>query len=184
MSMEEIKLCGRCNKPKIKDKALFGIEIEDVSTVNEDMFCKCGRPTNYTNDEDMCAKVDEYLLQHQDSEEINQLGQEKLTVKLPTIEGLAIFLGVTKMALYDWEKEHKEFAYALEKVRQEQQQRLLNKGLSGQYNSTIAKLILSANHGMRERTDMTTNNKPIEGITFLPQKKDGLDADNKADRSA
>ncbi len=43
-------------------------------------------------------------------------------------------------------------------------QRLIDMGLSGVYNSTIAKLILSSNHGMRERLDKTSDDKPINNF--------------------
>jgi hypothetical protein len=39
---------------------------------------------------------------------------------------------------------------------------LINKGLRGLYNSTIAKLILSSNHGLREGTDITTRGDKIQ----------------------
>lgn len=61
-----------------------------------------------------------------------------------------------------------EFLGALNKIREEQRSRLINKGLSGQYNPVIAKLILSANHGMAEKTetDVTSKGKQIEGISL------------------
>ena len=53
-------------------------------------------------------------------------------------------------------------------------------GLSGDYNSTIAKLILSTNHGMREGTDITSDNKPIAILgNALPDNHSGQQ-DNKA----
>jgi curved DNA-binding protein CbpA len=51
----------------------------------------------------------------------------------------------------------------LKKILDEQKQRLLNKGASGEYNSTIAKLILSANHGMAEKKE-TVNTHKIEDV--------------------
>jgi hypothetical protein len=116
-----------------------------------------GRPLEYK--EQYVAMADTYLAAQQD--EVSENG--KLKVNLPTIEGFALFLGVNKTSLYEWEKLHPEFSNALNKIRTEQQQRLLNSGLSGDYNSTIAKLVLSANHGMREKTetDITSGGKPI-----------------------
>jgi hypothetical protein len=136
---------------------------------------KVGRPTLYK--EEYITKVDEYLELHQDeqvqvvkqSSEKYEMYDNKLKVKLPTIEGFARFIGVNKTTLYEWESSYPEFSNALEKIRQEQQQRLINNGLSGEYNSTIAKLILSSNHGMREKseTDITSGG---EKITWNEQK--------------
>lgn len=131
-----------------------------------------GRPTEYK--EEYVNKVDEYLESNQDIDTIEfEVDGEavskpiKLKVKLPTVEGFALFIDVSKRVLYDWEKEYPEFLHALDKIRTEQQQRLLDKGLSGDYNPTIAKLILSSNHGMREKSDVTSDDKPIAGNTII-----------------
>jgi hypothetical protein len=146
-------LCGKCNKPKGKGEG----------------FCKCGRPIEYK--EEYILKADEYLESNKDIEKKivkqanNKKGYEmydnKIVVNLPTIEGFALFIGVDKSTLYDWSSIYPEFSYSLEKIKTEQQKRLINCGLSGEYNSTIAKLILSSNHGMREKSDLTTNDKDI-----------------------
>jgi len=124
-----------------------------------------GRPTKYNLK--FCKEVDKYLKERQDEEvEVvsmrnDEKGYEKydtkLTVKLPTIEGFSLFIGVPRRTVFDWKDEHEEFSHSLDKILVEQQRRLLDKGLSGLYNSTIAKLILSSNHGMRERTETEVN---------------------------
>ncbi len=116
------------------------------------------RPSEYLDE--YVSKVDEYLLLHKDEE----IDSKKLRVKLPTIEGFALFIGVSKKSLYNWSEEHPEFLHALGKIETEQKERLINSGLSGDYNSTIAKLILSANHGMSEKTETDITSKG-EGIT-------------------
>lgn len=91
---------------------------------------------------------------------------------LPSIEGLAYHLDVARDTMYAWEKDNKQFSYILEKLRQVQATKLIDKGLNSQYNSTIAKLILSK-HGYVEKqaTDLTTNGKdlpsPILGGTSV-----------------
>lgn len=123
-----------------------------------------GRPEEYKAT--YIAKVSEYLASRSDT-----VIENKLKVKLPTIEGFAQFIGVNKTSLYEWEKKYPQFSNALDKIRQEQQQRLLDNGLSGDYNPTIAKLILSANHGMREKSDVTSDDKPImEGVEISVRK--------------
>lgn len=71
-------------------------------------------------------------------------------VNLPTAEGLARVLDVTRRTLYNWADEHEDFLHILEKLNQEQVVRLINNGLSGKYNSNIAKLVL-AKHGYKEQ---------------------------------
>jgi len=145
------KLCGRCNKPK------GGAKGED------DGFCNCGRPTKYTTDEDMIFKIDEYLktcIDEYNSE------TKRLKVKLPMLEDFALFIGITDVTLVEWRKEHQKFSSAVRKIEIEQKKRLINSGLSEDYNSTIAKLNLSANHGMREGQDITTNNKDIQSVNI------------------
>lgn len=131
-----------------------------------------GRPSEYR--EEYIQKVGEYLESHQDEEvqvvkQANQgrgyeMYDNKLKVRLPTIEGFARYINVNKTSLYEWEKIHPEFSNALDNIRIEQQERLINQGLSGEYNSTIAKLILSSNHGMREKseTDLTSGGLAIQ----------------------
>ena len=126
-----------------------------------------GRPTDYT--EEFIEKVDDYLASNQDEEyEFHKsrgdkldVYEQKIKVRLPTVEGFALYIGVSKRVLYNWEKIYPNFMHALDKIREEQRKRLLNNGLSGAYNPVIAKLVLSANHGMRERADITTNDKEL-----------------------
>src|SRR3990167_2228111 len=142
--MTEPTLCGRCNKPKGKEEGC----------------CKCGRPTEYSEeyikkiDEDLESRQDESvsMVKQSNEEKGYEMYENKLKVKLPTIEGFARFIDTDKGLLYDWEKIYPEFHHALSKIRVEQFERLINAGLSGDYNSNIAKLILSSNHGMSEKT--------------------------------
>jgi hypothetical protein len=114
-------------------------------------------------------KVDDYLEECQDHDyeyqktygDKSNSYEEKTKVKLPTIEGFAAYIGITRKTLYNWAKENGKFADALEKIKNEQLARLINRGLEGTYNNTITKLILSHNHGMKERIDNTTDDEPI-----------------------
>jgi hypothetical protein len=138
-------------------------EIEPVKTA--------GRPSKY--DDSLCDKVDEYLKQAVDKEmavikqttnndgtvDIKEVSRYK--VQLPTIEGFAIFIDVALSSIYKWANENQIFSESLEKIKKIQKQRLLEEGLAGNYNSTIAKLILSSNHNMREGSDITSDGKMI-----------------------
>lgn len=119
-----------------------------------------GRPSKY--DPIYIESATTYL---EDNTDI--LTEGKLKVKLPTIEGFAAFVGVNKTTLYEWSKVHPEFSNALDKIKTEQQKRLVNSGLSGDYNSTIAKLVLSANHGMSEKTESKVEHSGGVSLTDL-----------------
>lgn len=81
-------------------------------------------------------------------------GFERLIkVKIPTIEGLAYYLGTSRDILYDWESKDVEFSYIMEDLRSKQADSLINKGLSGDYNPTIAKVLLTK-HGYRDGTEI------------------------------
>ena len=96
------------------------------------------------------------------------------------IEGFARFLGISKRVLYDWEKRYEDFMHALDKIRTEQHDRLINKGLAGEYNSTIAKLMLSSNHGYRERSDLTSDDKVLPTPILDVYKNDSPQQNNEA----
>jgi hypothetical protein len=120
-----------------------------------------GRPSEYKDE--YVAKVYEYLSQYKELGEV-----------VPTKEGFAIFIGSTRPSILKWASEHPEFLYALENIESYQGKDLQNNGLSGKYNPTIAKLMLSANHGMREKTetDITSNGKELKAITGMVIAKD------------
>ena len=132
---------------------------------------KGGRPTKYLKE--YVATAYAYLDVCQDDvvqvlESVNpKTGRERYTTKfkvnLPTIEGFARYLGVNTTTLYEWAKTREQFSNALRDIKTEQATRLQNMGLSGDYNSTIAKLILSSNHGMSEKTitDLTTKGESL-----------------------
>lgn len=123
-----------------------------------------GRPSEYS--EEIIKKSNEYLESCQD-EEVEQEKKEgwttyKIKAKLPTLEGLANYLGISRETIYAWckDKNKSEFSDVIEKLRTEQADRLINSGLSGDYNPTIAKVLLTK-HGYREGIDQTTNDKDM-----------------------
>lgn len=114
-----------------------------------------GRPTIYSKE--IINKTKKYLESCKDKEdEFHKTRGEKsdgyeriLRVKLPTIEGLAGYLHVARDTIYQWRREYKEFSDIIEELLQKQADALIANGLSGSYNSTIAKVLLTK-HGYRE----------------------------------
>lgn len=117
-----------------------------------------GRHSEY--DPAYVEKAKEYLAGCIDS----FTGDEK-KVRLPSIEGLARYLEVSRPSIYKWKGEQPLFSYILEQILAEQATRLMNNGLSGVYTPTISKLILTK-HGYSDRTetDITSKNEKI-GMT-------------------
>lgn len=132
-----------------------------------------GRPSKYTTDmpkrvvEYVDSCVDEVYDYHKTQGMTSNTFERRLRVNIPTLEGLATYLGVNRDTLQEWRKEHKEFSVSFDYLLREQAQKLMVGGLSGDYNPTIAKLILSANHGMKERVDATTDDKPLPANTTI-----------------
>lgn len=90
---------------------------------------------------------------------------------IPTIEDFAHYLGINRDTVYAWEKQDEEFSDIVEAIRQEQGNLLINKGLKGEFNSTIAKLILSGKHGYIEKSeqDITTAGEKINPGVASPE---------------
>lgn len=109
-----------------------------------------GRPTKY--EERFNDELDVYLL---------TTGKEQTS--LPTIQGFALHIGVDSDTLNNWAKEHSEFFGTLKRLKELQAKQLIDDGIYGgkEVNATIVKLLLQNNHGMKERTDTTTNDKDI-----------------------
>ncbi len=70
--------------------------------------------------------------------------------ELPMIAGLAIDLQCDKETVTAWSKLHVEFGRLVKWIRLEQEKALANGGVSGMYNSGMARFILSAHHGYAE----------------------------------
>lgn len=132
-----------------------------------------GRPSEYS--EEIIKKAEEYLLSCYDedrqvvkqssSDKGYEMYENKLKVRLPTKGGLARYLGVHRDTLYDWSQKYEDFSDIMEAVGAEQEDRLINMALSGDYNSTISKVLLTK-HGYREGKELTGEG----GSQLLPSK--------------
>ena len=97
-----------------------------------------GQPTSYSDE--TVSKVGEYLSNCPDA--------------LPSIVGLAIYLEVTTKTVYNWAKVEgrEDFLHTLDQINDAQHNTALNKGLTGDFNATITKLVL-ANHGYHDKSE-------------------------------
>lgn len=83
---------------------------------------------------------------------------------IPTISGLALYLGKSKSTLHKWQAENEEMAETIDLLQCKQETRLISGGLTGDYNPSFAKLLL-AKHGYSEKTDIdhTSGGQIING---------------------
>lgn len=145
---------------------------------------KGGRPTDY-DEEVVLRKLQKYIDDAED-EEIELLSavslkgtemfRRKLKVHLPTVEGAALYLGVAKNTIYNWEEIYPRFLHLMDELRAKQARMLMENGLSGDYNPTIAKVLLSK-HGYREGIEQTG----LNGKDLIPDKQSKEKSDKALD---
>lgn len=75
---------------------------------------------------------------------------------IPTLAGLAIYAQISRSTLYEYKKISEEFSDTLEAILALQEIKLINKGLLGEFNPTLAKLML-ANHGYSDTIQQQIN---------------------------
>lgn len=112
-----------------------------------------GRPTKYEGEATL-KKTEEFL----------KGGFATLMNVIPTIEGLAEYLGVACSTVELWATKYEDFSGALERIKKKQKDIIINRGLDGEFNPTIAKLILSANHDVRETQVNINQNTEVPRI--------------------
>jgi hypothetical protein len=97
-----------------------------------------GRPTKYTPEAQ--AAADAYV----------SGGFQNVGDVVPSVAGMACELDVARSTLYLWADTHPDFSDTLRRCEQVQERIALNRGLVGEFNSAITKLLL-ANHGYSEK---------------------------------
>jgi hypothetical protein len=133
-----------------------------------------GRPSEY-DEEKYCSLVKDYLKEardkigqfHKTRGDKSNTFQRYIKVDLPTIEKFSKFVNIPLRTIYEWSDKYPKFSQALEEIKEEQKNRLLDKGLSGDYNPLITKLILSANHNMTEKIEHSGEIKKVEVIEIV-----------------
>jgi DNA-binding XRE family transcriptional regulator len=102
---------------------------------------KKGRPTKY--DPEMISMVHGY---------VKECAEQK---QLPTKAKLARRLGIDKETLVRWVKEKEDFSNAVKEIEMDQEDMLVNLGLSSKYNPTMCIFLLKNNHGYSDRVDQS-----------------------------
>jgi hypothetical protein len=82
-------------------------------------------------------------------------GWEEQGDRTPSVVGLCGYINRSRRVIYKWAKhEDKQFVHILDSVSEKQEAELLKHGLSGDFNSTITKLMLTK-HGYHDKQDQT-----------------------------
>jgi len=104
-----------------------------------------GAPSTY--DQDLIDKAEDYLENFNDYEQL-----------VPTIAGLALHIGKSRETVYEWSKkdDRPEFSDILCQLMAKQEILLVNKGLSGEFNSAIDKMMLTK-HGYSDKQEVDVN---------------------------
>lgn len=112
-----------------------------------------GRPTKYRR---KCLKIIEnYLL-------------ECFTKhKIPFIQEISMRLGVNDDTLNEWCKVNRDFSATIKRVKDYQKMRLMDDGLSGKVNTSMAIFLLKANHGLIETQRIQNTGDEEEPMTII-----------------
>lgn len=129
-------------------------------------MAKVGRPSSYSKE--INKKANDYIDSCGEVHEVKERpvvrvdieGEQYVTeesyvqskIILPTVEGLALVLNVHRDTLYEWGSRHPDFSDILDNLKKKQANMLIQYGLTGEYNSIIAKMILSSKHGFIEKS--------------------------------
>lgn len=159
--------------PKVK-----GIIKEIRSCLPEDEIKSNGRPTEYETN--FCKMLYDFfdIRPYEIREEIIKLKngvtiktKERIPNDLPLFSNFAAKIGVHRQTLRNWSKTHKEFDLIYRMCLDQQSTILITNGLLGLYSPSYAGLVSKNFLNMRDRKDLTTNNKPIKTMTYIVPSK-------------
>lgn len=98
-----------------------------------------GRPSKYNNE--LQEQADLYIYEY-----------ESLGDVVPSRAGLCCYIGIARSTSFEWESTYPLFSDTLKTIDVLQENKIINKGLTGVFNSTITKLML-ANHGYSDKVE-------------------------------
>ncbi len=81
---------------------------------------------------------------------------------VPTVAGLACYLGKSRSRMYEWARVSIEFQDILEGIATTQENLLVNGGLRGDFNAPVTKMMLTK-HGYSDKIeqDVTSNGQTV-----------------------
>lgn len=83
--------------------------------------------------------------------------QSGRVIGVPSIKSFAELVSQSVSVVLRWEKDHPEFAEAMEECRMLGKAVIIDAALVGKINPKMAQFVLSAEYGMKERSDHTIN---------------------------
>lgn len=127
-----------------------------------------GRPSIYTPE--LLERARDYVLNYADYGD-----------QIPSIAGLACELSISRETCHTWAKDEDkpEFSDIVRDISQAQERRLLNGGLSGDFNPSIAKLVMTK-HGYTDKIETEHSGS----INFTDLTEEDLDRRIEALKSA
>ena len=117
-----------------------------------------GRPSTYSDE--IVQKAREYL------ETYEQLGHA-----VPSVAGLSLIIKKRRSTIYEWagDADKKPFSDILDEINATQEQVALSKGLKGDYNANLVKLLLGK-HGYSDKVETQST------VTFENASDEEIDA--------
>lgn len=147
VNVVETVACGRCSKPK---------KPKDFDPIDPSIFCKCGRPTEYT--EELLDRARAYA-----DQKMPFIGDDGIKEVVHSIEGLAVYINIRRSTIYLWVKDvdKTEFLDIVEGILEKQGKSLVSGGLNETFSGSISKLMLTK-HGYRDQVDSFNREVPVD----------------------
>jgi hypothetical protein len=83
---------------------------------------------------------------------------------VPSLVGLCRVINRSRQTLYNWSNDDSEFLDILEAINENQELVTLNKSLTGEYNATIAKLLLGK-HGYSDKQTLRADVRDVSAMS-------------------
>ena len=113
-----------------------------------------GRPSKYNAD--LLKQAENYMLG----------GWKEVNDTIPSLAGLACYLGLSRETVNAWSNEKPEFSDITRGILALQERELINRGLLKEFDSGISKLVLGK-HGYSDKQQIDQNNNDSDTVKTL-----------------